>query len=153
MIFFDPTFVMQMKSPQRKQNGYARKDNGFTPSANSLDSWYQEHMMNGGSLGTSWPNSSTPIGTGTSSISRTAPSCSVPAYNWTRQRFDRFHVEPQGGGNYALVNRLQAEQSRQRALVQEQLLAPTASELVLQVRGSLVTLMFSTYFGSYIAFR
>ena len=123
-----------MKSPQRKQNGYARKDNGFTPSANSLDSWYQEHMMNGG-LGTSWPPNSTALGTGTSSISRTAPSCSVPAYNWTRQRFDRFHVEPQGGGSYALVDRLEAEQSRQRALVQEELLAPT--ELVLQVRGAM----------------
>ena len=59
----------------------------------------------------------------------------MPAYNWTSQKFERFHVEPQGGGNYALVDRLQVEQSRQRALVEQQLLAPAASELVLQVRG------------------
>ena len=118
-----------MNTPQRKQNGYARKDNGFTTSANSLDSWYQEHMMSGGH-GTNWP-----LGTGTCSNSSTSSSSSVPAYNWTRQKFDRFDVEPQGGGNYALVERLQAEQSRQRALVEQQLLAPVASELVLQVRG------------------
>lgn len=118
----------QMNTPQRKQNGYARKDNGFTTSANSLDSWYQEHMMSGGH-GANWPLGT---GTGTCSSSRTSSSSSMPAYNWTRQKFDRFDVEPQGGGNYALVERLQAEQSRQRALVEQQLLAPAASELVLQ---------------------
>ena len=41
-------------------------------------------------------------------------------------------VEPQPGGNYALVSRLGAEQARQRQLVQRELLAP-ASQLVLQV--------------------
>ena len=53
-----------MNTPQRKQNGYARKGNGFAPSAaNSLDSWYQEHMMSGGRHGSStasyWPDGDT----------------------------------------------------------------------------------------------
>ena len=121
-----------MRSPQRKQNGYARKNNGFAPStaASSLDSWYQEHMMSGGhSTAAAWPDHA---------ALAPAPSPSVPAYNWTRQRFERFHVEPRAGGNYALVDRLQAEQARQWALLEQGLLGPSASQLVLQVRNLLV---------------
>ena len=122
-----------MRSPQRKQNGYARKDNGFAPStaASSLDNWYQEHMMSGGHSTAAWPNHAA------LAPAAAAPrSSSVPAYNWTRQRFERFHVEPRAGGNYALVDRLQAEQARQRALLEQGLLGPSATELVLQVRNT-----------------
>ena len=124
-----------MRSPQRKQNGYARKNNGFVPStaASSLDSWYQEHMMSGGHSTAAWPDHAA------LAPAVAAPrSSSVPAYNWTRQRFERFHVEPRAGGNYALVDRLQAEQARQRALLEQGLLGPSATELVLQVRNLLV---------------
>ena len=119
-----------MRSPQRKQNGYARKNNGFAPTtaASSLDSWYQEHMMSGGhGTAAAWPDHA--------ALAHAPSASSVPAYNWTRQRFERFHVEPRAGGSYALVDRLQAEQARQRALLEQGLLGPSASELLLQVRS------------------